>query len=121
MEAQSHSGSDNRKQVMNKSQRWSKTQESSEESIDQDENGIEMGKNGGDNPEKVEKRKANTLKDSGTASKIPGHEKETTQSAEDSDEDDTDDVSEKSGKIKKDTSSSSDDGGKGDGPSLMLM
>lgn len=112
-EAQSHSGSDNKKQVMN---RHSKTQESSEESIDEDENGIETEKNGGDSPEEAEKRKANTLKDNGTARKSPSHEKETTQSDEDSD---GDDVSEKSEKIKNDTSS--DDGDKGDGTSLNYV
>lgn len=120
-DAQSHSGSDNRKQVMKKSQRWSQTQESSEESIDEDEKGIEMGKNGGDSPEEVEKCKENTIKDSGTAGKIPSREKETTQSDKDSNEDDRGDVSEKSGKTKKETSSSSDESDKGDGPSLMPM
>lgn len=119
-EAQSHSGSDNKKQVMNKSQKQSKTQESSEESIDEDEdedeNGIETGENGDSSPEEVEKSKANTLKDSGTAGKIPSHEKETSQSNEDSD---GDDVSEKSEKTKNDPSSNVSD--QGDGPSLMPM
>lgn len=115
-EAQSHSGSGNKKQVMNKSQRQDKTQESSEESTDEEENGIGTGKNSGDSPEEVEKRKANTLKDSGTARKIPSHEKETNQSDEDSDGDEGDDMSEKSEKIK---NMSSDDSDKGDGPSLM--
>lgn len=99
--------------------RQSKMQESSKESIDEDENGIETEKNGGDSPEEAEKCKANTLRESSTTRKIPSHEKETAQTDEDSDGDSGDGVSEKSEKIKNNTSS--DDSNKGDNPSLMPM
>lgn len=109
-EAPSHSGSDNKKHLMNKSHRQIKA-----ESTDEEEIGIKSERLGGDSPE-VEESKANTLKDSGTARKIQSHEKETTQSDEGSDEDD---VSEKSQKIKNHTSS--DDGEKGNDRSFMHM
>lgn len=109
-EAQSHSGSDNKNQVMNKSHRQMKT-----ESTDEEENGIESERISGDSPE-VEESEVNTLKDSDTARNIQSHEKETTQSDEDSD---GDDVSEKSQKIRNDTSS--DDAEKGNDTSFMHM
>lgn len=84
-EAPSHSGSDNKKQVMNKSHRQIKA-----ESTDEEENGIKSERLSGDSPE-VEESKANTLKNSGTAKKIQSHEKKTTQSDEDSDGDDVSD------------------------------
>uniref|UniRef100_H3BX93 HIRA interacting protein 3 n=1 Tax=Tetraodon nigroviridis TaxID=99883 RepID=H3BX93_TETNG len=109
--------SDDKEQVMNKSQRQNKMQESSEESVDEDENGIETDKNADDSPEEMEKSKANTFEDSDTARKITSCEKETSQSDEDSDGNDEDDVPQKSEKLKNDTAS--DDGDKGNGPNLL--
>lgn len=80
------------------------------DSIDEKENSIESERMSGDSPEVEES------KDSGTARKIPNHEKETTQSDEDSD---GDDMSEKSQKIKNHTSS--DDSEKGNDTSFMHM
>lgn len=115
-EAQSHSESDDKKQGMNKRHRQSKVQESSQESIDEDENGIEVEKNGGNTQEEVDKSKADTLKDSSTARKIQSHEKEGIQSDKNSE---GNDVSEKSEKLK--TATSSDESDKGDYTSLMRI